>query len=157
MASWQRPEPIANSRGFDEWFGTPRTADETFWPEAVGFKGAGIRPQYIMEGRKGEDSRNVEVYDLESRRRIDTENTRRTVDFMKRSVKAGKPFYAYVPFTQVHLPVLPHQDFIGKTGFGNFPDVLAEMDFHVGQLIDSVNELGITRRHDLRFHQRQWA
>ncbi len=110
-----------------------------------------------MEGRKGEDSRNVEVYDLESRRRIDTENTRRTVDFMKRSVKAGKPFYAYVPFTQVHLPVLPHQDFIGKTGFGNFPDVLAEMDFHVGQLIDSVNELGITRRHDLRFHQRQWA
>ncbi|MGA3117173.1 MAG: sulfatase-like hydrolase/transferase [Syntrophobacteraceae bacterium] len=134
---------LPTSKGFDEWYGTPRTADETFWPSANGFKGTGIEPEYIMEGKKGEKSRNVEVYDLESRRRIDTEITRRTIDFMKRSVKTGKPFYAYVPFTQVHIPVLPHPDFVGNTGFGNFPDALAEMDFHVGQLLDAVDELGI--------------
>ena len=49
---------------------------------------------------------------------------------MKRSVSAGKPFYAYIPFTQVHFPTLPNPQFAGKTGFGDFPDALAEMDAH---------------------------
>ena len=53
---------------------------------------------------------------------------------MKRSVQAGKPFYAYVPFTLVHYPTLPHPDFAGKTGNGDWADALAEMDHHVGQL-----------------------
>ena len=39
-----------------------------------------------MEGRKGEKTRKVAVYDLEQRPLIDAEITRRTVDFMKRSV-----------------------------------------------------------------------
>ena len=47
------------------------------------------------------------------------EITRRAIDFMRRSKRAGKPFYAYVPFTQVHYPTLPHPDFAGKTGHGD--------------------------------------
>jgi arylsulfatase len=39
-----------------------------------------------MEGRKGEKSRNLELYDLKQRRLIDAEVTRRSIDFMKRSV-----------------------------------------------------------------------
>jgi arylsulfatase len=46
---------------------------------------------------------------------------------MKRSVISGKPFYAYVPFTLVHFPTLPNPQFAEKTGFGDFPDALAEM------------------------------
>jgi arylsulfatase len=57
-----------------------------------------------MEGRKGEKSRALQVYDLEQRRLIDAAITRRTIDFMTRSVRAGTPFYAYVPFTLVHFP-----------------------------------------------------
>jgi hypothetical protein len=63
-----------------------------------------------MEGRKGETSKELKVYDLDERRVIDAEVTRRTIDFMKRSTAAGKPFYAYVCMTQVHVPVLPHPD-----------------------------------------------
>jgi arylsulfatase A-like enzyme len=96
-----------------------------------------------MEGRKGEKSRELAVYDLEQRRLIDAEITRRTIDFMKRSVHADKPFYAYVPFTLVHFPTLPNPQFAGKTGFGDFPDALAEMDAHVGELLDAVDALGI--------------
>src|SRR5262249_40797028 len=95
-------------------------------------------------GRKGEKTKQVEVYDLKARRRIDAEVTRRTIDFMQRSVRAGKPFYAYVPFTQVHYPSLPHPDFAGKTGHGEFADALAELDHRVGQVLDAVAELGIT-------------
>src|SRR6476469_8808244 len=96
-----------------------------------------------MEGKKGEKSRELEVYDLEQRRLIDSEITRRTIDVMKRSTKAGKPFYAYVPFTLVHFPTLPNKKFAGKTGFGDFPDALAEMDANVGQLLDAVDDLKI--------------
>jgi arylsulfatase len=96
-----------------------------------------------MEGRKGEKSRELAVYDLDRRRLIDAEISRRTVDFMKRSVRAGKPFYAYVPFTLVHFPTLPNPRFAGKTGFGDFPDALAEMDAHVGELLDAIDELKI--------------
>jgi arylsulfatase len=98
---------------------------------------------HIMEGRKGEKSKKVEVYDLKQRRLIDAGITRRTIDFMKRSVKAGKPFDAYVPFTLVHFPTLPNAKFTGKTGHGDFADSLAEMDANVGQLLDAVDDLKI--------------
>jgi Sulfatase len=99
-----------------------------------------VQFENIMEGRKGEKSRELVVYDLEQRRLIDAEIIRRTTDFMKRSVQSGKPFYVYVPFTLVHFQTLPNRKFAGKTGFG-IPD--AEMDVHVGEILDTINELGI--------------
>ena len=134
---------LPSDQGFDEWYGIPRTTDESMYPSQAGAQAAGIPFMQVMEGRKGEKSRDVIVYDLEQRRLIDTEITRRTIDFMRRSVKAGKPFYAYVPFTLVHFPALPNARFAGKTGHGDFADSLAEMDAHVGELLDTVDELGI--------------
>jgi arylsulfatase len=98
---------------------------------------------HTMEGRKGEKSRELAVYDLEQRRLIDTEITRRAIDFMQRSVKADKPFYAYVPYTLVHVPALPSPAFAGKTGYGDFADSLAEMDANVGCMLDAVDRLQI--------------
>jgi arylsulfatase A-like enzyme len=134
---------LPNDQGFDEWYGIPRTTDEASWPSDAAAKAAGVPFEQILEGRKGEKSRALGVYDLDQRRLIDAEITRRTIDFMKRNVGAGKPFYAYVPFTQVHFPTLPNPAFAGKTGFGDFPDALAEMDAHVGEILDAVDALGI--------------
>ncbi len=135
---------LPNDQGFDVWYGIPRTTDEAFWPStAPGLEDLGIEFEQIMEGRKGEPSRPITVYDLEQRRLIDAEITRRTIDFMKESVSDGTPFYAYVPFTLVHFPTLPNPAFAGKTGFGDFPDSLAEMDSNVGKLMDAVDDLGI--------------
>jgi arylsulfatase len=74
---------------------------------------------------------------------MDEELTQRTLDFMKRSVQAKKPFYAYVPYTQVHFPTLPNPKFSGRTGFGDFPDALAEMDMNVGEILDAIDQVGI--------------
>jgi hypothetical protein len=134
---------LPNDQGFDEWYGIPRTTDEAFWPSEPQATAAGATYEHVMEGRKGERSHDVAVYDLEQRRLIDAEIARRTIDFMKRSVASGKPFYAYVPFTLVHFPTLPNPKFSGKTGFGDFPDSLAEMDGHVGEILDAVDTLGI--------------
>jgi arylsulfatase A-like enzyme len=132
-----------NDKGFDEWYGIPRTTDEAFWPSDPGAKAAGVPFMHIMEGRKGEKSRELAVYDLEQRRVMDEELTRRTIDFMKRGVQSEKPFYAYVPYTQVHFPTLPNPKFSGRTGFGDFPDALAEMDVNVGEILDAIDQLGI--------------
>jgi arylsulfatase len=134
---------LPNDQGFDEWYGIPRTTDEVFTPSQPAGKAAGVEVEHVMEGKKSEKSRELQVYDLEQRRLIEAEIARRTIDFMRRSAQVGKPFYAYVPFTLVHFPTLPNKSFSGKTGYGDFPDSLAEMDAHVGEILDAIDQLKI--------------
>src|SRR5450432_1379533 len=96
-----------------------------------------------MEGRKGEKSRELMDYDIVQRRLIDAEITKRSVAFIERQAKAGKPFFAYVALTQPHLPSLPNPAFAGKTGNGDWADMLTEMDANVGQILDAVENAGI--------------
>jgi arylsulfatase A-like enzyme len=138
---------LPNDQGFDEWYGIPRSTDESMWPSRCKdvWDPEVAPPEHIMEGRKGEKSRNVKVYDEEQRRLIDAELTRRGVDFMRRQAEAGKPFFLYLPYTLVHMPTLPNPAFAGKTGNGDWADCLAEMDHNVGQILDAVKELGLEK------------
>jgi arylsulfatase A-like enzyme len=131
------------NQGFDEWFGIPNSTSVAPWTSAVGYDPQVAPLPHILEGRKGEHTRKVEVYDLKARRQIDTEITRRAIDFITRNARANRPFYAYVPFTLVHFPTLPHPEFAGRSGYGDFADSLAEMDYHAGQVLDAIQQLGI--------------
>lgn len=81
-----------NDQGFDEWYGIPNSSDESLWAGDKKFDPAFAHLEYVMEGRKGEPSKKLRVYDVEERREIDAELSKRTVEFMQRNVKAGKPF-----------------------------------------------------------------
>jgi len=131
-----------NDRGFQEWYGIPRTTNESMFTSTPGFDAAAVTLPFVMEGRAGELAREVEPYDLEMRRRIDGEITRRAIDFMCREVKSDRPFFAYVPLTQLHYPTLPHNEFKGRTGAGDFADSMAEMDHRVGQMFDALDAAG---------------
>jgi arylsulfatase A-like enzyme len=133
-----------HERGFDEWYGIPRTSNESMFTSSPGYDAKVVPLPHIMSGRRGEAAQNVKVYDLEVRRLIDSELVQHTKDFMRQHAKGGKPFFAYVPITQLHYPTLPHPDFSGRTGAGDFADALAEMDHRVGELIDEVEALRIT-------------
>jgi arylsulfatase A-like enzyme len=143
-------------QGFDEWYGIPRTYDEALWPSLnqttgmwpsignkQGWSASIAHPQHIYEARKGEKPKQLAVLDLENRRTMEAEITGRAVDFIKRNAKAGKPFYAYVSSSLVHVPTLPHPEFAGKTGNGDWADCLAEMDYRTGQILDAIKEAGI--------------
>ena len=134
---------LPNDQGFDEWYGIPRTTDEALWPASAGYSPSVMPPEQIMEGRKGEKSRDVRVYDVEQRRLMDAEITKRTIAFMERQAQARKPFFAYATLTQPHLPTLPNPAFAGKTRNGDWAEMLAEMDFNVRQMLDAVDRLGI--------------
>jgi len=138
---------LPNDQGFDEWYGIPRSTDESMWPSRC--KGvwdpAIAPPEYIMEGKKGEKSRLVKVYDEDERRLIDAELTRRSLEFMRREVQAGKPFFLYLPYTLVHMPTLPDPAFAGKTGNGDWADCLAELDHNTGLVLNEIKTLGIEK------------
>ena len=131
------------NQGFDEWYGIANTTDEAQYSSQYQYDPkVGLQP-YIQESTRNQAPTNVKPYDLKARREIDTELTKRAIEFMRKQVKAGKTFFAYVPLTQVHLPTLPHPKFAGKTGYGDFSDSVVEMDYHVGEMIEEVDKLGI--------------
>jgi arylsulfatase len=130
-------------RGFDEWYGIPRTTNESMFTSTPGYDPKVTPLPYVLEAKAGEKPREAALYDLEMRRRIDSELFARSADFMARQQRAGKPFFAYVPITQMHYPTIPHREFEGRTGAGDFADVMVELDHRVGELLDTVNRLGI--------------
>ena len=130
-------------QGFDEWYGIPNSSDETPWEVLDGYADSGVEGTYIYEGKKGSAPRRVKDYNLEERALIDAELTKRSIDFMKRHVKAKKPFFLFVPYTMTHYPLIPHPDYAGKTGNGRMADVLAQVDAYNGMLLDAIDDLGI--------------
>jgi arylsulfatase len=134
---------LPNDQGFDEWFGIPRTTDEALWPSSPGWSPDIMPAEQMMEGRKGEKSRPLGIYDVEQRRLIDAEITRRAVAYIDKKSKSEQPFLAYVALTQPHLPTEPNPAFKGRTGNGDWADVLAEMDSNVGKILDAVDRDGI--------------
>ena len=126
-------------KGFDEWYGIPRTTNESMFFDSIGYDESIVEPPYVMEGVKGKPAEKKELYDLEMRRKIDAELTKRSCEFIKRNANK-KPFFLYVPLTQLHFPTLPHREFEGASKHGDFADSLIEMDARVGQIIDAVDQ-----------------
>ena len=138
-----QPGRYPTDQGFDEWYGIPNTTDEAQYTSQFGFDPKVVEPPQIVQARRGETPAEVKEYNLQTRPLIDGEITDRTIAFMERAVTENRPFFAYVPFTQAHLPPLPHPDFAGSTGNGPWADMLAEMDHRAGQVLDAVDRLGI--------------
>jgi len=94
---------LPTNRGFEEWFGIPRTYDEaewtssnetnSMWPSVGNTQGwnANIAAQEpIYDSRKGEKPRVVGLLDVNNRRTMEAEITKRAMDFIKRNANADK-------------------------------------------------------------------
>ena len=131
-------------QGFDEWYGIANTTDEALYSSHYQYDADESVKPYIVEAKKGEKPHQVKDYDLDARREIDGDLTHKAIDFIKRSTKANKPFFTFIPFTHAHLPTTAHPDFAGKTGNGAYADVLTEIDYRTGEILDTLDKLGIT-------------
>jgi arylsulfatase len=137
------PGRFPTDQGFDEWYGVANTTDESEYSSQFQYDPeVGTKPM-ITKAKKDEIPRDVKAYNIESRRTIDSELVEHATDFMEQQVKNKKPFFAFIPFTQPHLPALPHPDFDGKTGNGHYADVTAEIDYRAGQILDVIDRLKI--------------
>ena len=131
-------------QGFDEWYGIPNSTDESVYSEMQGFPESGLSETFVMEGKKGETPKKVRPYRLDYRPLIDRDLTNKALDFMDRQAKADKPFFVYLPYTATHFPTIPHPDFEGKTGNGAWADMLMQIDNYTGEILDKIDDLGIT-------------
>jgi len=67
----------------------------------------------------------------------------RSLDFMERSVKAGKPFFLWHNSTRMHVWTRLSPKWENKSGYGLYADGMMELDYVVGKLLDKLDELGI--------------
>ena len=131
-------------QGFDEWIGIPRSSDRAFWPDSNSFDpDSGAAFTHVMSSKRGEPPIKLDVFGREKRKTIDRQITDQAIDFIRRKADGDQPFFTFLAYTQTHEPVDPHPDYYGKTGHGSFADVLAQTDDYVGELLDTLDELGL--------------
>ena len=67
----------------------------------------------------------------------------RALQFINESRKEDKPFFLYYAVHQPHVPRVPSARFRGATALGPRGDVIAELDWCVGQLMEELEKLNI--------------
>jgi len=102
-----------------------------------------LEPEPIYSRKKGSKWEVLATYDAEFRAGFDRKITDWAIDFFRRAKKDGKPFYTYLPYTQVHIPPIPDPEYAGKTKRGNWADILTQMDDFTGRILDELESLGI--------------
>ena len=122
-------------RGFDEWYGIPRTSNESMFTTSAGYDpdAAPLPVRHGSAQRRGA-ARNVELYDLEMRRRIDAE----IVDAHDRlHAAAGESGEAASSSTCRSRSSTTRRcrtaTSKARTGAGDFADAMIEMDHRVGR------------------------
>ncbi len=75
---------------------------------------------------------------------VDEEFLARSLEFMEEATAASEPFFLWFNSTRMHIFTRLKAESEGVTGLGVFPDGMVEHDGHVGQLLDKLDELGIT-------------
>lgn len=58
--------------------------------------------------------------------------------------KANKPFFAYLAFNSPHYPIVPNEEFHGKSDAGYYGDFVVETDAQVGKVLEVLDKKGFT-------------
>lgn len=68
--------------------------------------------------------------------------TQRGVDFIHAQAKNDKPFFLYFAFPSPHAPIIPNDQFDGKSDAGAYGDFVVETDDACGRLLRALDESG---------------
>jgi arylsulfatase len=135
---------MPTDQGFDEWWGISETSDEAAYTAHPMYPAEFPVPK-VKAAVKGGEVEAVADFDLEIRPFMDEHITDRTMDFIRRSVDAGDPFFTYVGFTNVHPPLIPHPDFKNSANTNKaVPANITELDHRAGQILDLLDQLAIS-------------
>lgn len=114
-----KQELLPTYQGFDTFFGTPSSNDKIVT---------------LLRGTEMIDKKaNMATL------------TRRYTDEALSFIEENKdgPFFVYIPHTMPHTKLAASADFKGKSAGGLYGDVIEELDYNVGRVLDKVKELGL--------------
>ena len=75
---------------------------------------------------------------------VDEEFVAAAEHFMTRAKAADKPFFCWINPSRKHVFTHVKDENLGKTGLGVYADGMVEHDGHVGQILNKLDELGLT-------------
>jgi arylsulfatase A len=123
---------LPTRQGFDYFFGTPYSNDmNKHYYKHQKFQAPPL-PLYRQEKVVERDP------DQHYLTRRYTEEALRFIDGHKEA-----PFFLYLPHNMPHLPIMASETFEGTTEHGLYGDVIAEIDWSVGQVLDKLQQLGL--------------
>ena len=125
--------------GFDDYFGLPYSND--MWPYHPGVRHLSMEerlkrwPHLPLIEKNATINSKVTPKDQEQ---LTTQYTERAVKFIERN--KDQPFFLYVPHSMVHVPLYVSDKFKGKSKRGLFGDVMMEVDWSVGQILQALRK-----------------
>jgi arylsulfatase A len=121
--------------GFDDYFGLPYSND--MWPlhpTAKNFPDLPlIEKNEVVKAKVSHEDQEM----------LTTWYTERAVAFIEKN--KDRPFFLYVPHSMVHVPLHVSDKFRGKSGAGLFGDVMMEVDWSVGRIVDAIRKHGLEK------------
>ena len=143
-----RDEHLPTNHGFDEFLGNlyhlnaeeePENAD---YPQDPEFRKK-FGPRGVISSSS--DGRIEDTGPLTKKRMetVDQETKEAAIAFMKKSHADGKPFFTWYNSTLMHVWTHLTDDEEEKTGLGVYADGMVKLDKIVGELTNTLKELGI--------------
>ncbi|MEP4079674.1 sulfatase family protein [Haloferula sp.] len=127
-------------KGFTYHFGVPQNHNDSTRVFIENHDIVGRKPGEDFEIVKGQQFPNgvaePRVDDL-----VDTTLTKKAIEFIKRS--KDQPFFLYFTPCTPHTHVVPAEAFRGTSQAGLLGDQVQELDFHVGEILKTLDELGL--------------
>ncbi|WP_455211411.1 arylsulfatase [Kaarinaea lacus] len=148
-----RDEHLPTNHGFDEFLGNlyhlnaeeePENEDYPKNPEfRKKFGPRGVIHSWAdgKGGQKIEDTGPLTKKRMET---IDDETVDAAIDFIQRQHKAKKPFFVWWNGTRMHFRTHVKAELRGISGQDEYSDGMVEHDMHVGKLLKTLDELGLT-------------
>ena len=125
--------------GFDEYYGLPYSND--MWPHHPGVQHLPLKERLKkwpnLPMIEGDIIIDKEVTP-EEQTRLTTDYTNRAVNFINRH--KDKPFFLYLAHSMPHVPLFVSKENYNKTKEGLYADVMWEIDWSVGQILESLKE-----------------
>jgi arylsulfatase A-like enzyme len=138
-------------RGFDRFYGTACCPTTDYLYAYIDGDRIPVPPIKILDKSKlpkhaySHDCRIGMVADNFDFEEVDLVFLEKSVKFIEQHVKTkpDKPFFLYHSMQAVHLPSFPADRFKGKTKFGPHGDFIYQMDAIVGELMKTLDRLGL--------------
>ena len=143
-----KDEMLPTNHGFDEFLGNLYHLNAEEEPELEDYpKDPEFRKRFGPRGviKSSVDGKIEDTGPLTKKRMetIDDETVAATLDFVERSHKSGKPFFAWWNGTRMHFRTHVKPELRGISGQDEYGDGMVEHDRHVGMILDKLDELGI--------------
>ncbi|HNR30287.1 MAG TPA: sulfatase [Candidatus Hydrogenedentes bacterium] len=124
------PEFLPMRHGFDEYFGLPYSNDMIPSPE----RPPGYPELPLIDGEEAIETNPDQT-------QLTTRYTERAVQFIERH--KDEPFFVYLPHSMPHVPLFVSDKFAGKSRQGLYGDVIMEIDWSVGRILDTLKRLDL--------------